>query len=419
MFQAFQTALSALSAHATAVDVVGNNLANLNTPGFKASTVCFRDLVTQWVGSALGETQVGFGTGRPFTMRLFNQGAIQSSSDPLDAAIQGDGFFVLRNSQGGIVFTRAGNFLVDAAGYLVTPTGERVQGWMEDANGVVKTNTPIGDIRLPLGTLKTPVITTRFALDVNLNAGAVAGQPDGSFSTTVEVVDSLGCSHVLTVTFTKKANAGEWDYEITIPGADVGSNNAHEKLASGTIKFDSNGQLSDPPASSPAVNFKITGLANGAADMTLDWLLYTPQGVPRLTQYQQISAVSSVEQDGVPAASLIRVAIGDGGRILAQYSNGQQRVVGQLALAAIRNPDTLISLGDNNFQTSARTALPAIGLPDTGGRGKVVGGALESSTADIAKEFTSLIIYQRGYQANARVVTTADELSQDTINLKR
>ncbi len=419
MFQAFSTALSALSAHATAVDVVGNNLANLNTPGYKTSTVSFRDLVTQSVGTGLGETQVGFGTGRPFTLREFAQGAIQTSSDPLDAAIQGDGFFILKDNHGATLFTRAGNFQVDVYGYLVTPSGERVQGWMEGADGQVNTNTAIGDIRIPVGTLKTPVATTTFSLDLNLDAAAVAGQPDGTFSTAVEVVDSLGGSHILTITFTKTANAGEWDYEITIPGADVGSANPTEQLATGTITFDSNGQLSSPAASSPSVNFNITGLANGAADMTLDWFLYTPIGAPRLTQYRHTSALSAVEQNGIAPAALIRVAVGDGGRILAQYSNGHQRVVGRLALASIRNPDSLIAVGNNNFQTSARTALPAIGLPDSGGRGQVVGGALESSTVDIAREFTNLIVYQRGYQANSRVVVTADELSQETINLKR
>jgi len=419
MFQAFHTALSALSAHAIAVDVVGNNLANLNTPGYKASTVCFRDLVAQWLGSASGETQVGLGTARPLTTRLFSQGTIQSSTDPLDAAIQGDGFFVLKDAHGGVLFSRAGNFLVDSKGYLVTPSGERVQGWVEDATGQVRTNRPPADIQLPVGTLKTPVATSSFSLDLNLNAAAVAGQPDSTFATTVEVIDSLGASHVITVNFSKTANAGEWDYEITIAGAEVGSNKPTEQLAKGTIKFDANGRLSTPAASSPAVNFKITGLANGAADMTLDWFLYTPAGVPRLTQFQQLSAVSAVEQDGVSAAALIRVAIADGGRIVAQYSNGQQRVIGYLALASIRNPDTMISVGNNNFQLSAHTAPPAIGMPDTGGRGKIVGGALESSTAEIAREFTNLIVYQRGYQANARVVVTADELSQDTINLKR
>jgi flagellar hook protein FlgE len=159
-------------------------------------------------------------------------------------------------------------------------------------------------------------------------------------------------------------------------------------------------------------------LASGAATLTLDWQLLNGT-VPRLTQYAQSCAISANAQDGSPAAQLTRVALGDGGKILAQYSNGQQIVVGQLAMASIRNPGSLIAVGNNAFQLSARSALPAIGVPGTGGRGLILGGAIEYSNVDIAREFTNLIVLQRGYQANARVVTTVDELSQDTINLKR
>jgi flagellar hook protein FlgE len=419
MFTSFSTALSALSAHSTAVDVVGNNLANLNTPGYKASVVSFRDLVTQSLGAGLGETQVGFGTGRPFTVRRFTQGAIQSSTGLLDAAVQGDGFFIARDSRGAMLFTRAGNFQVDTAGRLLTLTGEKIQGWTEGADGVVNTNTAIGDIVVPVGTLKAPLTTTKFSMDLNLNAAAVAGQPDGTFSSPIEIIDSLGATHVLTVTFTKSDTANTWDYSVTIPGADVGSTDPTSELASGTLEFDATGRLTTPASTDPTVALSITGLANGAADVDVDWELYTPVGVARITQFTQPSAVSANAQDGSSAASLIRVGLADGGTVLAQYSNGQQRVVGQLAVASIRNPESLIAVGNNAFQLSARTALPAIGLPETGGRGKIIGGALEYSTVDIAREFTNLIVYQRGYQANARVVVAVDELSQETINLKR
>jgi len=153
--------------------------------------------------------------------------------------------------------------------------------------------------------------------------------------------------------------------------------------------------------------------------MAMKWSLYTPLGAPRLTQFAQPSQVSANAADGSSSASLTRIGLADGGKIVAQYSNGQQRIVGQLAVASIRNPESLIAAGNNNFQTSAKSAMPAIGVPETGGRGSVIGSALEASTVDIAREFTQLIVYQRGYQANARVVTAVDELSQETINLKR
>jgi flagellar hook protein FlgE len=162
----------------------------------------------------------------------------------------------------------------------------------------------------------------------------------------------------------------------------------------------------------------ITMTIPGAEDLELNWSLYNGK-TPRITQFAQPTAVSANTQDGNPAAQLIRVAIGDGGSLLAQFSNGQQTVVGQLAMASIRNPESLVAVGNNNYQLSARSALPAIGVPNTGGRGSILGGALESSTVDIAREFTQLIVLQRGYQANAKVVTAVDELSQETINLKR
>lgn len=414
MFTSFSTALSALSAHSTAIDVVGNNLANLNTPGFKASVVSFHDLVTQSLGAGLGETQVGFGVGRPITLRQFSQGAIQTSPGELDAAIQGDGFLVVRDDSGAILYTRGGHLVADKDGHLRTSTGEKLQGWTED-NGVLSTSGAIGDIVVPVGTLKAPVTSSRFSMDLNLDATASTGPPPDTFSTSVEAYDSLGTSHVITVKFTKAAAANQWDYSISIPNADV-TNPATP--VTGTLTFDSNGTLTDPPVDGTMPNIQITGLADGASDLDLTWNLYDGAR-PRLTQYAQPSAVSANEQDGSPAAQLVRVGLGNGGIVLAQYSNGEQKVVGQLAMAAVRNPESLISVGNSNYQLSARSALPAIGLPNTGGRGKIIGGAIESSTVDIAKEFTNLIVLQRGYQANSRVVTTVDQLSQEAINLKR
>ncbi len=414
MFTSFSTALSALGALSTAVDVVGNNLANLNTPGFKSSVVSFHDLVTQSLGAGLGETQVGFGVGRPVTVRQFSQGAIQSSNGPLDAAIQGDGFLVVRDRAGALLYTRGGNLQVDKSGNLVTATNEKVQGWA-GAGGAVNTNRAVGDIVVPVGSLKAPVASTAFSFDLNVTANATAGPPPTEFSTAMEIFDSLGTSHNVTVNFTKSATPGQWDYSISFPDEDVAS---PITPVTGTLTFNSDGQLTDPPAAGPFPSIAVTGLNSGASDLNLTWQLYN-ENSPRLTQYAQPSAVSANAQDGSPAAQLIRVGLDDGGRILAQYSDGQQIMVGQLAMAAIRNPESLVAVGNNNYQLSARSALPAIGVPGTGGRGTILGGAVEFSTVDIAREFTNLIVLQRGYQANTRVVTTVDELSQETINLKR
>jgi flagellar hook protein FlgE len=419
MFTSFSTALSALNANSTAIDVVGNNLANLNSPGYKTSVVYFRDLVTQSLGS---ETQVGLGTGRPLTIRQFSQGTIQGSTGLLDAAIQGDGFFVLKDAQGASFYSRAGGFQLDLAGTLLTNTGERVQGWtaMDPTTGSVNTSGVIGDIQVPVGTVKQPVVTSNFTIDMNLNSSAAVGT-NSNFSTPVEVFDSLGTSHVLTINFQKTAT-NEWKYDVSIPGSEVSAGVAGTPYAipnaTGTLKFDSNGKLTDPPAGTP-FQVGLSSLVSGAGDMTMSWNPYNDAGLPRFSQFGQPTAVSASAQNGSAAAQLVRVGLGDGGKVLAQYSNGHQVMVAQLALAAIRNPESLIASGNNTFQLGAKSATPAIGIPSTGGRGTIVGGAIELSTVDIAREFTNLIVLQRAYQANSRVVTTADEISQETINLKR
>lgn len=420
MFTSFQTALSALNATSKAIDVTGNNLANLNTTGFKQSTVSFRDLVTQSFGT-VGRSQPGVGTDVTL-VRNFSQGSIQNTSNPLDAAVQGNGFFVLHTASGGQLLTRAGNFHTDSNGYLTTLSGERVQGWTQlNANGTVNTSGPIGDIQVPAGSLQQPVATTNFALSLNLNSAATVGAADGTFSNPIQVVDSLGNAQNLTVTFTKTA-ANAWGYKVTIPPGSLATPSA-TPLATGTLTFNTDGTLKTPAAVPPAttnqVAVPITGLADGAADMTMNWNLNDPAGMPTLTQVDSPSAVSANSQDGVPAAQLSGVSIGPGGLIEAQFSNGLEKAIGQLALASIGNPDSLTAVGNNNFETSSQTTLPVIGTAQTGGRGDILGGSLETSTVDIAKEFTNLIIYQRGYQANAKVVNTEDQLTQDTLSLKQ
>ena len=414
MFTSFSTALSALSADSTAIDVVGNNLANLNTPGFKTNMVAFHDLVTQSLGAGLGAAQVGFGVGTPTTLRQFTQGALQTTGGTLDAAIQGDGFFMVQGPNQSTEYTRAGNFQVDQNGDLITATGEQLQGWTRAA-GVLDTNAPPSNITIPVGSVQAPVTTKTISFDMNLNAGGVSGTATGTFATSVAIYDSLGNSHIVTATFTKDpATAGQWNYSLSIPDGDM--QNPPFTPLTGSINFDSNGKLTTPAPTDPPLQLQIQGLADGASDMTVNWSLYNSLD-PRVSQYAQPSSTSAVAQDGAPAAQLIRVAIADGGQILAQFSNGQQTVAGQLAMATIRNPESLVAVGNNNYQLSASSALPAVGLPGTGGRGSVKGGAIESSTADIATEFTNLIVYQRGYEANSKVVSAVNEISLTTIDM--
>ena len=426
MLTAFTTALSGLSASGTAVNVIGNNLANLNTPGFKASSVSFYDMVAESLGVGSGDTDAGLGTGRPTTVRQFTQGSIQTSMGSLDAAIRGDGFFVVRDGGGQTLYTRAGSFHVDADGRLLTATGERVQGW-QTVKGILDPTSPVTtDLMLPAGVELPPQATTQMSLDLNLDASAVTGESTGTFSRPVQIFDSLGNAHMLTTTFTKTDN-NTWDYSVSLPGEEVTGGTADEAFpipgASGTLTFDTQGRLTDPPPPPPESNgvvaINVTGLADGAADLNINWTLYNSDFSSRITQFAETSAASGTDQDGSAAGQLTDVKLSDGGKLMAHYSTGQDQLIGQLALATIRNPESLVGVGNNNLQISAESANPVVGPAGSGGRGEIVGGALESSTADVAREFTNLIVMQRSYQANARVITTTDQLMQDTLNLKQ
>ncbi|MES1257887.1 MAG: flagellar hook-basal body complex protein [Acidobacteriota bacterium] len=419
MSTTFSNALSGLNANSLAIDVVSGNLANLNTTGYKANSVSFQDLINESLGGSGGTTtsSVGGSTVAQAT-RSFTQGSIQTTSQPFDAAIQGNGFFVLKSANGAQGFTRSGNFKVDATGNLLTQTGQFVQGWNTVA-GTLNTNGAVSNIKLPISGLRTPSPTANISLAANLNANAAVGSTDGTFSSPVPVVDAQGNTHVLTVTYTK-TSADIWSYNVTIPAADLASGGTGSStLASGSFTFDGTGHLTSPPATGGPVSIPITGLSNGAADLTVQWGIYDSNGVASLTQFAQASANLGSTGDGSPSGQLTDVSIGTNGQVFAHYTNGDAVAVAQLALASVLNPDSMQDLGDNNFGVTSATSLPAIGIPGTGSRGQISGGALETSTVDIAKEFTNLLTYERGYQANSKVITTEDDILQETVALKR
>jgi flagellar hook protein FlgE len=415
MSGSFSIALSGLNADGAALDVVGNNLANLNTTGYKTSTLSFYDLLAQSIGG--GTVQIGGGVSAAVSNREFTQGSIQLSGGAFDAAIQGNGFFLLRDTAGTQLYTRAGNFHLDSHGNLITGTGQFVQGWTP-VNGVVTTSGAVGNITIPANTLHTPTATTQFAMNLNLQSDGVVGAATGTFAAPIQVVDSLGSLHTLTATFTK-TGANAWSYSVTIPGADLSAGKAGTptEVAKGSLTFDSNGKLTKPAAPGQ-VAVAITGLADGATDMAMNWNLYDANNNPTISQFAQPSALAATTQDGVVAAQITQIALANGGEIIAHFSDGSQQTVAQIAIAAISNPESLIAVGQSNFEVGANTATPVIGAPGTGSRGTIQGGALESSTVDIAKEFTNLIVYQRSYQANSRVISTLDEITQDLLNLK-
>jgi flagellar hook protein FlgE len=248
--------------------------------------------------------------------------------------------------------------------------------------------------------------------------------PGTAFSTPVEVVDSLGVQHVVTMRYTK-VDATTWTVDALLPGTELGEADPALKSvfatplpADNTIEFDENGVLTTPTAPG-TLTITAAGLASGARDLTMTYSFHDEKNAPLITHFSQTSAVSKSDQDGKPAAEIVAVGMADGGRVIARYGNGEQAEVGALAIASTVNPGSLSAAGNNMFRASVDTAAPTYGVAGTGGRGKVKAGALEGSTVDMAREFTNLIVFQRGYQANSRVITTSDEMSQEVLNLKR
>ncbi|MBZ5575027.1 MAG: flagellar hook protein FlgE [Acidobacteriia bacterium] len=415
MFDAFSTALSALNATSTAISIVGNNLANLNTTGYKSDDVQFYDLLSQQIGGATSAGSVGTGVGPAQASKVFTQGSIQQTGGPLDAAISGDGFFMVRDSIGQTLYTRAGDFSLTANGTLQTVTGEKVQGW-NAAAGAINLAAPVGDITIPVNGVVPATPTGNVSLTANLDGRPAVGATGASFSSPVQVVDSQGATHILTFAFTK-TGANAWSYTVTIPAGDLAAGGT-TTAASGNLTFDATGQLLTPASGAGPVTLNVNGLADGANNMAIKWNLYSGTA-GLLTQFAQNSGVSGTAQDGFQAGQIAKIAMGNNGIITATYSNGQQSPIAQLALASIRNPSTMLSVGNNNLLPTIDTSAPAVGAADSGGRGTVTGGALETSTVDIAAQFTNLMSFQRSYEASSKVITTTDQMMQTLINLKQ
>lgn len=416
MLTAFNTALSALNANSTAISAVGNNLANLNTTGYKATDVSFADVLSQTL-TGDGSTQLGMGVGSPVTTKNFTQqGAIQSSTNTLALAIQGQGFLITKRADGNIFYSRDGNLQTSKTGTLQNAQGEAIQGWTNLTGGPINTNAPAGDIVIPTGSLQPGAVTKNLSLNVNLDATAAntttTGQP--TYSTQMQVFDSLGGAHTLTVDYFKTASAtsptspAAWTWTASLPDGTTTS--------TGTLNFDQSGNLISPASTAASPAIAITGFTNGAANMNVNFNLWQ-NGASTITQFAQASSNSSNTQDGSAASQVTGMSIGNGGAVLASLSNGKQVQVGTVAVANFVNPNSLVAVGNNDFQQSGGTSQAAIGTAGSGGRGDIAGSSVESSTVDVSTEFTRLMTYQNSYTANSRVVTTANNILEETVNL--
>lgn len=426
----FSAALSGLNANAAYLSVIGNNLANINTIGFKSSTMTFADLVSQSLsGTSSNPMQVGLGTMPGTITQAFTQGSIENSRETTNVAIQGSGFFLVKGPSG-TAYTRAGNFTLAKDGSLVTPDGWLVQGYtaVDATTGNIITTGQPGNIVISPGQLRPPVATSTFAAVSNLDANAAAAS---TFTASVQMYDSLGKSHVVTITYTKAAGAGAWNWAATVPGAEItgGTAGTPFQIGAGAIQFNGAGVLTSftitaggvGGGTNPAADVTITTptWVNGAAASVLRWDVMDANNVPTLTGYASTSATSSISQNGTPAGNVDSINVTSDGTIVATFGAGQTANVGQLAIANFINPKGLVKLGSNRYGESQAAGVPSVGVAGTGGRGTILGSALEGSNVDIAQEFTQMILAQRGYQANAKSITVSDELLADTMNLKR
>jgi len=417
----FSASLSGMNANQQKLSVIGNNLANINTVGFKASTVNFADLVSQSVGGpSANPMQVGLGVGTASITPSFMQGGVESTGIATNVAIQGNGFFLIGDPSER-VYTRAGNFAFDSTGALVTSDGNYVQGYtaLDPITGQISTSGQPGNIVVSPGVLRAPVASTGFGTVANLDSRTTVGS---NFTSSVQIYDALGEPHVATIQFTK-SGVGAWNYTVSVPGADVtgGTAGTPTTIASGTMTFDSTGKLSQVNGGA-AADVTITSPAwrNGAAAVNFSWDLVGANGAASLTQYGSPSATASVTQNGAPTGAVSSmVSVDQDGQLVASFGIGRTVVVGQLALATFSNPQGLVKSGNNFFSESEASGAPSVGIAGSGGRGSLIGSALEQSNVDIAQEFTQMILAQRGYQANSKSITVADELLLETLNLKR
>jgi flagellar hook protein FlgE len=417
----FSAGLSGLNANGAYLSVIGNNLANINTVGFKASSVTFQDLVSQTVGgSSANPMQVGLGVTTGAISPVFSQGAIENTREATNVAIQGNGFFVVRGA-GGNSYTRAGNFTFNSEGKLVTPDGQFVQGYTQvtAATGAIVTTGQTADITVPPGVLRAPQATTSFRTQANLSSAAATGN---THTTAVQIYDSLGAPHVATITYTKAAAAGTWTYAVTVPGADAtgGTTGSPFSVGTGTVVFNASGALTTVNGAAAAdVTITTPTWKNGAAVSALSWDLVDANGGASLSGYVAESTNSSISQNGSAPGQIDNISIAADGTIMATFGAGQTVAIAQLALATFNNPKGLLKLGSSRYGESQAAGIANVGVAGAGGRGTLIGSALEGSNVDIAQEFTNMILAQRGYQANSKTITVSDELLVETLALKR
>lgn len=425
--KAMYAGVSGLSAESNTLSIVGENIANTNTVGFKRTRATFENVL----GGAIGAPDnAGGGVRLGRAQQIFAQGALMNTGQATDVALSGDGFFVVNGTLGGVsgnFYTRAGQLTVRHDGVLVNPQGMEVQGYGANASG--RFDGKVGAIQLSTAQLP-PKPTAKVSVTANLDASATPPtlpwdpqNPGASsnFSTTMTVYDSLGKSHSVDLYFAK-TGAGTWDVHALAKGDEIAGANPGEnvELATGQISFDSAGALQDIQWGGPAqISF------NGATPnqvVAFDFgtsIASGGTGLGGTTQFGSASAISAQSQDGYSSGDLAGVKIDADGTVSGVYSNGQTVAAGKLAIAKFRSNDGLGRAGQNMWVATRDSGEAALGVAGEGGRGALAAGALEQSNVDIAEQFVGLIAHQRSFQANSKTITTADQMLQELMAIKQ
>ncbi len=457
MMRSLFSGVSGLKNHQTRMDVIGNNISNVNTYGFKTSRVTFQDMLSQTIAGAarpeenkggVNPKQVGLGMTIASIDRLFTQGSLQTTGNQTDMAISGDGFFITAKGDKNY-YTRAGNFSLDKDGALVNPAnGLRVQGWMATTNErgeqTVNTSGSVEDLIVPIYGKVEAKETLSIKYKCNLDSKMPVVPPNATgrmrasagVTTNLDVYDKLGDTHRLTLTFWKTA-PNQWTASAAITDSlgpvtlDVPAGANQPNLANPSdrinLRFSPEGRLisvSDEGGpdelnqGAMMVNFNYR-IAGDPGVRTIQMDLGSSGLVEGITQYSSPSTTRAVEQNGYPMGYMEAFNIDDSGIITGVYSNGTKQIVGQVGMAVFNNPGGLTAVGENLFEVSNNSGMANVGSASQAGRGKISAGTLEMSNVDLSEQFTDMIITQRGFQANSRTITTSDQMLQELINLKR
>jgi flagellar hook protein FlgE len=430
VLSSMNTGVSGLKAESDALGVTGDNIANVNTSGFKAQRAVFEDVLGHSILAGTSTGLPGSGVRIGDIQQMFTQGSLSNTGVSTDVALNGDGFFVVKGTVDGVssdFYTRAGEFVIDKDGKLSNTSGLKVQGYQANGDGTFAAS--LSDVTAPTAALPARA-TTALNITANIDSSAAvitaAWDPQdpantANFSTTMSIYDSLGNAHTADVYFRKTAD-NAWDYHVLVPGADLNPPVVgNSEVGSGALTFTTNGALNAETVTTP-ISATFGGGATAAQAITVDFgtsITDGGTGLDGTTQFAGPSNVSAQKQDGYASGDFSGVQVDGQGVVTGLYTNGEKIAMSQLGIAKFRSNDGLGRAGQNLWISTRESGTAALGTAGSGGRGATTGGALEGSNVDLAGEFVSMIQHQRSFSANSKTITTADEMLQELIQLKR